>query len=79
MTIVQKNLTEAHHHLGDLLELVKHGDTVCLVNGTRQTVIAYIAPPLEYLQYTEMYQILHPEHASEQPGETETTEGADGT
>lgn len=43
--IVDATLTEAHHHLGDLLFKVRQGKVVRIINGTRNQVAAYLVPP----------------------------------
>lgn len=45
MIVVDATLTEAHHHLGDLLFLVRQGKVVRIINGTRNQVAAYLVPP----------------------------------
>jgi hypothetical protein len=43
--IIDALLTEAHHHLGDLLQKVRQGHIIRIVNGTRNQVAGYLVPP----------------------------------
>jgi PHD/YefM family antitoxin component YafN of YafNO toxin-antitoxin module len=45
MANIQKTLTEAHHHLGDLLDLVKQQHAVHIINATRERVAAIMISP----------------------------------
>lgn len=45
MAVIQRTLTEAHHHLGDILDQVKHQHVIMLVNATRDSVAAVIVAP----------------------------------
>jgi hypothetical protein len=45
MKTAKRSLTDAHHHLADLLDLVRGGVVVELVNGKRGITEAYLVPP----------------------------------
>lgn len=45
MIIVEATLTDAHHHLGELLQEVKRGKVVEVYNATQQFVVCYMVPP----------------------------------
>lgn len=42
---VKKSLTEAHHKLGDILDLLRRNQIVELVHGKSHATVAYMVPP----------------------------------
>ena len=41
------NMMFAHHHLGDVLDMVAAGKTVIFVHGTKKKVMAVVRPPTQ--------------------------------